>query len=899
MNHCRSFIALAMLVLLAGLVPAHADPADPAKTRGISIPAAGIGGDYPVAALLGLVRTAKVGQVIIDWDCIPETWPKTNGPAVAQLVNTLALGDVKVAAMYRPRFLKSPTVPTQVKANGFPADLKGFEICYSDEKSRQWGAAWGPAILALSPAWEEVIISQPEDRCHCRLCADRTLPPTALPTPSIVQFLGEARQALKRYRPEAKLGLAGGLSTPYWQPVLQQIDVAHPLMNMNEQIAYTRALSPMVGLRPLIGDKLGSCLARITSEYDVTCSADYLAKFDRQAAAQGVPYVLWSFETSFLSADYDPQEVCEALGIDWAAIYPCLDQMVIESQTNLAPPLVRVDEARLDRESVKGRYAVVTGLQPDDPYYQAAEALAEHRGVEVTYIPFTPYQAFYLALQQLGAEQVAVVARPSDVGPDFAGTLFMAAANMDHDPELDFTYGIITGATAQDAVDMVTRTVMAERNNPAPRRAVCVGHVFDGMAHCFTAMENRANDYKRMGMQTDTVRFDDADKDWAQHKDAEMAKFEGATVVVFCGHGSGSWSAGIKGSDLFNVTLNGAISFDGTCYANAVSELWMEVNKTRQLQLVKLAPPNSVTLGLIHAGAIGRVGSVCSSGFMLVSDAMKAVDQGLSMGEAFRRGQDASIKRAKLRSVSVCAYREGQLSPQKCGSRTQRLSHCIAPVVLYGDPAYVPYPGGLPNAAAVNAKAPAGTPTQGLPQELKLVAGRNEYVMRGGNGVATMVIQYLAERFFTGAPYAAVSDNRGVRALLRFDLSRVSLPAGMAVKKATLRVYAEKPVATGEPGERLLGLHEVTQGWEPEVTWATMPKFAEAPLVTVPFERAVKWLEFDVTKQVNAWLKAPADNHGLMFKFVTEGQQPFVSWNLANGMATDESTRPRLMIECQ
>ncbi|MEN6302770.1 MAG: DNRLRE domain-containing protein [Armatimonadia bacterium] len=91
----------------------------------------------------------------------------------------------------------------------------------------------------------------------------------------------------------------------------------------------------------------------------------------------------------------------------------------------------------------------------------------------------------------------------------------------------------------------------------------------------------------------------------------------------------------------------------------------------------------------------------------------------------------------------------------------------------------------------------------------------------------------------------------------------------------------------------------MTQGWEPEATWATMPEFAEAPLVTVPFERAVKWLEFDVTKQVNAWLRAPADNHGLMFKFVTEGQQPFVSWNLANGMAADESTRPRLMIECQ
>ncbi|MEN6302771.1 MAG: hypothetical protein ABFD96_08615 [Armatimonadia bacterium] len=68
MNHCRSFIALATLLLLWGT--ASADPADPAKTRGISIPAAGIGDDYPVAALVGFVHAAKVGRVIVDWGCM-------------------------------------------------------------------------------------------------------------------------------------------------------------------------------------------------------------------------------------------------------------------------------------------------------------------------------------------------------------------------------------------------------------------------------------------------------------------------------------------------------------------------------------------------------------------------------------------------------------------------------------------------------------------------------------------------------------------------------------------------------------------------------------------------------------------------------------------------------------
>ena len=40
-----------------------------------------------------------------------------------------------------------------------------------------------------------------------------------------------------------------------------------------------------------------------------------------------------------------------------------------------------------------------------------------------------------------------------------------------------------------------------------------------------------------MGLQAQTIRFDNDDKQWNQHKAAEMAKFNGASVVVFFGHG--------------------------------------------------------------------------------------------------------------------------------------------------------------------------------------------------------------------------------------------------------------------------------------------------------------------------------------------------------------------------
>lgn len=894
-DRLAAILGILTVAALAATQPAVV--ADAGRTRGIVVPARGIGKEYPVEALLAFVAKANVGTVIIDWDCVPQTWSVTDGASVAQFATRLAASGVKVAAMYRPRFTDTPTVPTQVKANGAPVELDACEICYANSQSRRWGVSWIPFLLQLSPAITEVIIAEPRDVCHCRLCGERPKEAAYVPSAGLLQFLTEAREAVKRARPEANLGLAGGMAIAYWQTALPAIDVAHPVMTMQERMEAGRFVPIAKALAPTLGPKMGECLYKLDADYGLAVTPAYVGQCDREAIGANVAAVLWPFNTAFLSDDYDAPAVCEAMGLKWPEVGPILEQMAGDAQADDGPPLVEVPEDRPDITPEAGKYAVVTGVPTTDPYYQAAQALADYRHVPVVTIPFHPAQALYKALQSLRAEQIAIVAPPSEIVPDVVDAVFLAAVTMDHDVELDFTYGFITGDTADDALRMVQHTIEAETHRPQPMKALCIGHVFDGMDHCYKGMQQRAADYRQMGMQAETIRYDNDDKQWPDEKNGEMAKFDNANVIVFCGHGSGQWAAGIRGPDLFRVQVNHAIVFDGTCYSNAAREAWFEQGPAQRLKLIRIPSQASVALGLIHAGAIGLVGSICGNGFMLVSEPMYEVDRGLSLGAAFRSGQDLNIHRARLKNVTVYPYREGEQCPANRGTRAHRQASIIAPVTLYGDPAYVPFPGGLPHARPRSPVADGSAVA--VPDELKLVAGRNEFVMQGNNGASTMIIQYLADRSFSAMQYAAVCDNKGVRALMRFDLSRVSLLTGMKVKKATLRVFAGKPVSMPTPGMRPLALHLVTSPWGATASWTTAPEFDSTPTAPVLFEKAEKWLEFDVTPLVQGWLTDPARNYGVMLKFVTEGQQPAVSWNLAGRLAEDASTRPRLVFECE
>ncbi len=162
----REIAGLFLVVLLAIGLTATALSAQQSG-YGIAVIASDIGHDYPVSDLMKFIEGGGFSPVIIDWAWITYHWDKTDFTSVRDFVGRLKEKKIEVAAMYRPRFLGTPSVPEQVKADGTPAAPHGRYPCFASAAARQWSYRWGESILEKCPEFEEIIIYNPLDLCQC------------------------------------------------------------------------------------------------------------------------------------------------------------------------------------------------------------------------------------------------------------------------------------------------------------------------------------------------------------------------------------------------------------------------------------------------------------------------------------------------------------------------------------------------------------------------------------------------------------------------------------------------------------------------------------------------------------------------------------------------------------
>ena len=117
---CRTAIGLIAASIFSTCLADNSNPPNVclpipiSRDRGISVLASSIGSDYTPDGLAQFVRDGKFTTVIIDWAWITYHWNVTDLTQVNRFVDKMAAQNVKVAAMYRPRFLQNPTVATQV-----------------------------------------------------------------------------------------------------------------------------------------------------------------------------------------------------------------------------------------------------------------------------------------------------------------------------------------------------------------------------------------------------------------------------------------------------------------------------------------------------------------------------------------------------------------------------------------------------------------------------------------------------------------------------------------------------------------------------------------------------------------------------------------------------------------
>ena len=305
---CAVYLITASTLLLRPAYAGTPDTKAPPE-RGIAVLASSIGSDISPEGLAEFVQQGKFSPVVVDWAWITYHWNHTNFAAVNRFLELMAARKVPVAAMYRPRFLSNPTVPTQVAQDGKPG-VDHAEICYSDPSARKWGISWGEKILDKCPSFKEIIIYNPLNNCHCSKCtaASKSGAHTA-----VMGFLSEARSAWRAKQPGVKLGVVYMPVPEFWKAGLAVVDVAHPYLRVREDIDPAKDVANIQAVRSIVKEKMGSCLGKVTWGATEKISMSKLKAIDSLARENGVPYFLWTFNDLFRSNKYDPKAVAQAL----------------------------------------------------------------------------------------------------------------------------------------------------------------------------------------------------------------------------------------------------------------------------------------------------------------------------------------------------------------------------------------------------------------------------------------------------------------------------------------------------------------------------------------------------------------------------------------------------------
>jgi hypothetical protein len=100
-----------------------------------------------------------------------------------------------------------------------------------------------------------------------------------------------------------------------------------------------------------------------------------------------------------------------------------------------------------------------------DDYFHAVYAISDYRNADIIYFDPENVEAILPELINIAPRYVAVVCKPEELHINFIREFLMMSTLLDDDPFSDFSYGFITGATADDALNFVYSIIQAESEN--------------------------------------------------------------------------------------------------------------------------------------------------------------------------------------------------------------------------------------------------------------------------------------------------------------------------------------------------------------------------------------------------------------------------------------------------
>jgi len=316
----------------------------------------------------------------------------------------------------------------------------------------------------------------------------------------------------------------------------------------------------------------------------------------------------------------------------------------------------------------EGGYAVMTNLEPGDPYFEAAKLLLEaHDGVLV---PCRPGEAASARrrLTRLRPRNVAVVLRPEAIDVNTQREVLALSTRMDVDPFCDFAFGFVTGAEPSDAVSLVRRGLEASRRGVSKTRVSA--SVASGVKSYEIAEPASDAGFRAKHLYWACVEDDPGVLAFVKAHIAELGG-KGIVELFGCGDPEGIWlfsdrrnmdaskhwpfdpaKVGLdpKGempritADLFRrLAFDGAVVWSGTCHSGVLHRAFVEGDIVSTFGIVdrvtEYVIPQGRSLGLAILGAgpsayLAPIGP--NHGYACDVERARAMATGLPLGEVMR-----------------------------------------------------------------------------------------------------------------------------------------------------------------------------------------------------------------------------------------------------------------------
>jgi len=398
------------------------------------------------------------------------------------------------------------------------------------------------------------------------------------------------------------------------------------------------------------------------------------------------------------------------------------------------------------KTTATANYVVALEQDAGSDWKEVAAVLGAHRKAVQVQFRTDDLKSLMQQLKEIKPRYLALVMRPQSLDANVTRELIPLLTTIDDDPFVDVAFGVITGATAADALRFVNNIIRAEKTG-MPERAM--GLHSAQVNNCYTCPQADrlyGAPERPFAYQQHYVYGTDPDwKGWWE-KQRDSLKGNGLIELGSCGDSQGIWLftdqrnlqhdkhwkydpkkvgqdpkgemprltpaiifGDSAGPDIFPaVVINGSCHSAVTCRTVVEADIVSTFGDTDgKVVFHDIAPVESFPLTAIAHGATAYIGPLGANHASRASiETSYLVTMGVPLGEVMRRCYNELVMGADDRSISVPRLVANQPMPVDEG-------YCMwvdcLHRVLFGDPAFNPYPKAAPDVEVVTAATEGST----------------------------------------------------------------------------------------------------------------------------------------------------------------------------------------------